>query len=223
MYDRDAIRVIDNSAYVPSVMPTYVALGFLDEYGGRGIAEGDEQVESFYPNERAQAEHFMSVLEDVIREKNIVTNIRQEVRPQGHISVISRELTGWLNSLYRPGFDDDRTFTGVDGQSRRSTIAHVRTEMFPALTSREYKPEEVDCRFSFLLGCHLRYGRNNAFAMFNASHKVELLIEFLEQLGASWIRWSWTTKGAPRNHLIEFAPDPVLIKLLGLSGEFGPG
>src|SRR5215475_8638684 len=131
MYGKDTIRVIDTSAYAPSVIPTYVALGFLDEYLGRGIVEGGEQVESFYPNERAHTEHFISVLEDVIREKNIVTNIQQVVRPQGHISVISRELTGWLNSLYRPSFDDDRTSTDVDGQNQRSTIAHVRAEMFP--------------------------------------------------------------------------------------------
>src|SRR5262249_10217554 len=91
--------------------------------------------------------------------------------------------------------------------------------MFPKLTSRQYKPEEVDCRFSYLLGCHRRYGRNNAFALTNATHKAKLLIEFLEQLGADWIRWSWTTKGAPRGNFVEFGPDAVLTKCLGLGGE----
>jgi hypothetical protein len=216
-YGPESIRIIDNSAYTPKVIPTYVALGFLDEYLGRGIVEDGERVESFYPNEQAQAEHFISILEDVDREKDIVTNIRQEVGRQGHISIISRELTGWLDSLYLPRFDGGMTLTGVDGMKRRSTKAYVRAEMFPAITSREYRHDEVDCRFSFLLGCHFRYGRNNALTLFNAKHKVELLIEFLEQLGAPWIRWSWTTRIAPRNHVIEFGPDPVLTKVLGLS------
>jgi hypothetical protein len=212
----EQIRIIDNSAYAPKVIPTYVALGFLDEYGGRWIVEGGERVETFYPNEEAQAERFISVLEDVVREKNIVTNIRQEVGRQGHIRVISPELTGWLDSLYRPRFDGERTFTGVDGPKRR-TNAHIRAEMFPALTSPEYKHDEVDCRFSFLLGCHFRYGKSNAFTLSNAQHKVELLVEFLEQLGAPWIRWSWTTRTAPRSHVIEFGADPILTNFLGPS------
>jgi hypothetical protein len=93
--------------------------------------------------------------------------------------------------------------------------------MFPPLTSPEYKHEEVDPRFSFLLGCHIRYGKSNSCTLANSRHKVELLIEFLEQLGASWIRWSWTTRTAPRGHVIEFGPDPVLTRFLGLSGDFG--
>jgi hypothetical protein len=56
--------------------------------------------------------------------------------------------------------------------------------MFPEIRSRvEYKPEEVDSRFSFLLGCHIRYGKNNSFELANAPHKVRLIIEFLERGG----------------------------------------
>jgi hypothetical protein len=54
------IREIDNSGYVPKVIPTYVALGFFDEYAGRKLVEGGEIVEAFYARERACAIFFVS-------------------------------------------------------------------------------------------------------------------------------------------------------------------
>ena len=99
--------------------------------------------------------------------------------------------------------------------------AEIRTEMFPEMLSREYKPDEVDCRFSFLLGCHIRYGNNNSFKFWNATHKVRLLIQFLERLGATWINWSWSVNRAPVGHRVEFGPDAVLTRFLGLKGESG--
>jgi hypothetical protein len=59
-YGHESIRVIDNSAYVPNIIPTYVALGFLDEYVGRGWIVGSETVERFYPGERQLVPRFVS-------------------------------------------------------------------------------------------------------------------------------------------------------------------
>ena len=102
---------------------------------------------------------------------------------------------------------------GIDMQGRR---AARRVGSGPGAIEMPVKPEEVDCRFSYLLGSHIRYGKGNSFKLANASHKVKLIIEFLESLGASWIRWSWTVGTAPVGHRIEFGPDAVLTRLLAL-------
>ena len=217
----EEIHVIDNSAYVPKVIPTYVALGFLAEYAGRNLVEGGEIVETLFPSERQHVRGFVSILQDIAGEQNIATHIRQEVQPSGHIAIISRELTAYLDSLYLPMLDDASNFTNTNGRKRRSMRARIRAEMFPEIRSREYKPDEVDCRFSFLLGCHIRYGTNNSFKLANAPHKVQLIVEFLERLGASWIKWSWTIGTAPVGHRIDFGPDAVLSRFLELIGDFG--
>jgi len=217
----ELIRLIDNSTYVPRADPTYVALGFLDEYWGRTVVKGGETVETFYPDEKNRVPRFVATLEAIAKEGNITTEIRQEIGPQGHIAVISRELTAHLDKLYAPNFDGARNFTDVDGRKRRAIRIGIGVEMFPELRSRQYKPEEVDCRFSYLLGCHIRYGKDNSFKLANAAHKVKLVIELLECLGASWIKWSWTIRTAPIGHRIEFGPDAVLTRLLGLAADFG--
>jgi hypothetical protein len=221
-YGPESIRVIDNSAYVPNIIPTYVALGFLDEYVGRGWIVGSETVERFYPGERQLVPRFVSILQDVAAERKMTTQIRQEIGSQGHIAVISPDLAAYFNGLYPLAQSRGVTYPpDSDGCQRRVMCAEVRTEMFPEMLSREYKPDEVDCRFSFLLGCHIRYGNNNSFEFANATHKVRLLIQFLERLGATWIKWSWTVNTAPVRHRIEFGLDAVLTRFLGLKGESG--
>ena len=109
-------------------------------------------------------------------------------------------------------------------QAKPVMTGRIGSEMFPEIPSRsflEYKPEQVDSRFSFLLGAHIRYGKNNSFELANAAHKVQLIIEFLEYLGASWIRWSWTIGTAPVGHRIEFGPDDILTRFFELTGDFG--
>lgn len=216
------IRLIDNSAYIPNIIPTYVALGFFEEYLGRGWIEGSETVESFYPGEKQLVPRFVSILQDVAAERKMTTQISQEVGNQGHIAVISPELAAYFNGLYPLAQSRGVTFTpDSDGCERPAMCANIRAEMFPEMLSREYKSDEVDCRFSFLLGCHMRYGNNNSFQFANATHKAQLVIEFLERLGAKWISWTWTVNRAPRSNRIEFGPDAVLTRFLDLKEESG--
>jgi hypothetical protein len=224
-YGPESIRRIDNSAYVPNVIPTYVALGFFEEYQGRGWIEGSETVERFYPGDKQLVPRFVSILHDVAAERKMTTQIRQEVGRQGHIAVISPELAAYFNGLYPLAESRGVTYPpDSDGRESNVMAAKIRTEMFPempGMLSREYKPDEVDCRFSFLLGCHIRYGNNNSFQFANATHKAQLLIEFLERLGAKWISWTWTVNIAPRSNRIQFGPDAVLTRFLGLKTESG--
>ena len=221
-YGPESIRVVDNSTYVPNVIPTYVALGFFEEYMGRGWIEGSETVERFYPGEKQLVPRFVSILHDVAAERKMTTQIRQEVGRQGHVAVISPELAAYFNGLYPLAQSRGVKYPpDSDGCEQHVMGAEIRTEMFPEMPSREYKPDEVDCRFSFLLGCHIRYGNNNSFELPNATHKVQLLIEFLERLGAEWISWTWTVNRAPRSNRIEFGPDAVLTRFLRLKAESG--
>lgn len=218
-YTADKIQILDNSSYVPSLDPTYIALGFLSEYLGRMLVEDDETVETFYPGEKKLVARFVSVLDDIARAREITTDIRLEVGPHGHISVISPELTAYLDSHYAPDFKGAQELTDEHGNKRRYVHGEIGASMFPELRSRRYQPQEVDCRFSYLLGCHLRYGKDNSFELANASHKVKLIIDFLESLGAQWIRWSWTIKTAPTCNQVEFGPDAVLARLFGLTSD----
>jgi hypothetical protein len=122
----EEIRLIDNSTYVPKVIPTYVALGFLEEYAGRELVEGGEIVETLFPSERQHVRGFVSILQNIAGEQNIATHIRQEVQPSGHIAIISRELTVYLDSLYLPMLDDASNFTDTDGRKRRPIRARIR-------------------------------------------------------------------------------------------------
>jgi hypothetical protein len=222
IYGPENIRVIDNSAYVPNVIPTYVALGFFDEYPGRRGVEGSETVERFYPGEKQLVPHFVSILHNVAAERKITTHIRQEVGRQGHVAVISPELAAYFNGLYTLAQSRGVTYSPDSDDCEQPVMcAEIRAEMFPEMPSREYKPDEVDCRFSFLLGCHIRYGNNNSFQFANATHKAQLVIEFLERLGAKWISWTWNVNGAPRSNRVEFGPDAVLTRFLELKEESG--
>jgi hypothetical protein len=224
-YTPDKIQLIDNSSYVPSLNPTYMALGFLSEYWGRMVFENGEKVETFYPGEKDLVQHFISVLEDIAKAHKITTDIRVEVGPHGHVSVISPELTMYLDSLYSPDFEGAPELTDEHGNKRRflygllGFFKGIDASMFPELLSRRYEPHEVDCRFSYLLGCHIRYGKGNSFELANASHKVKLIIDLLESLGAKRISWSWTVRTAPICHRVEFEPDAVLTRLFGLTPD----
>ena len=220
----EAIRIVDNSDYVPQIDPTYVALGFMDEYTGRSVYEGGETVERFYPGEANLVPRFVAVLEEIAERNGIRTRIRQEIGPQGHIAVISRELSAHLDNLYRPDFSAAASVaTDLNGRKWRYVIVGVDATMFPSMRSRQWRPEEVDCRFSYLLGSHIRYGEDNAFRLANATHKVELIIAFLESLGAAWVEWSRSLRTVPMCHRVRFGPDAVLARALGLRADLVSG
>jgi hypothetical protein len=217
----ESIEIIDNSAYVPRIDPTYAALGFLDEYLGRSAVEGGEVVEQFFPGERDIVPLFTTFLQQIASESGVKTEIRQEIGPQGHISVISPELRARLDALYQPDFTNAGYLTDLNGRKWRNVTVCVHAGMFPEFPFRraKYKPEVVDCRFSFLHGCYARYGKGGLYELANATHKAELINQFLEQLGATWIEWSWTVLTVPRVNRIRFGPDPILIRALGLPSE----
>ena len=74
----------------------------------------------------------------------------------------------------------------------------------------------VDARFSYLLGCHRRFGNGAQFKFANAQHKVDLIIGFLEQLGCPRIQREWMTRTVPGVTWIRFEPTDALAQWLGI-------
>ncbi len=56
----------------------FFVLGFLDEYIGRNIVEGDDLVERLYCNETAEVSVLRRQLEQLAKEQGVTTAIRQE-------------------------------------------------------------------------------------------------------------------------------------------------
>jgi len=199
-YSAINIKIVDNSGYRPTIDPTYVVLGMFNEYFGRltGWSTPD-LVERFYPKEEDTARKFVTYLHEMAAQHHIETKIDVSREPRGHWIISSPELAKFLRDMY-----------GEHGG--------ICESMFPSIPKRrrfQYEKEPVDCRFSYLLGAHLRYGKDNAFQFANASHKVDLIIAFLELLGADWISKAWTIDGAPTCVVIRFGPDEILARLFG--------
>ena len=212
------IKIIDNSKYIPTLDPKYVVLGFLDEYMGHRIHPGSDWVESFYPHENEN--HLVKEFCDWFtawgnnEEKKISLEIKYS--EQGHVSISSEEAANLLNKCYSYRLDKTRIYQDNQGNGYHTEIAYVSEQMFPKLKGYAFLPEIVDSRFSFLFGCYRRYGTGNEFCFANASHKVDLVLEFLEQLRCEWLQKEWHTNTAPRVSRIRFSPTIHLAKLFGI-------
>lgn len=191
------IKVVDNSGYTPTIIPEFVLLGMLDDYVGR-VDRGPSIVEVFYPKERRVAELFAHHASSMLKGKG--PELRQT--STGHVEVISESLKARLDGHY------------VRGASNRYMTLHATA--FPLITSRQFIPSEMDPRFSYLYGSHLRYSDGDApgFVFANAATRLELLISFLSDARVSWVSHKFTVNTAPVRHEIRFEPDPVLADFL---------
>ncbi|TCR70707.1 hypothetical protein [Rhizobium sp. BK376] len=205
------ISLIDNSAYIPSILPEYVVLGFLDEYMGRINLGDDDYVERFYPAEEPLVKIFAEYLKVFAITRNIKTTIKITIGPHGHHYVTSAEIAKYINDTYGDNYID----------SLYNNARGISEAMFSALSDPHrvlrYDNEPVDCRFSYLLGAYMRYGSGNGFQLANSGHKIDLIITFLERLGAKWVSKVWSVGGAPRIGVIRFGPDEVLARLFGIA------
>jgi hypothetical protein len=82
--------------------------------------------------------------------------------------------------------------------------------MFPDITIREFHQAAVDSRFSYLFGVYLRYGREPfKYRIANSSHKIDLIVEFIEDLGREWVQVYRSLRRVPAVFEISFGPGSV--------------
>ena len=225
-YDQGKIKLIDNSGYVPTIDPTYVVLGMLDEYMGWPGMHGklnDKLIDRFYPAEQSVCEVFVSHLKAAALKQKLPSKLEISTGPLGHITISSSAISKFLRRMYGQSYieSSDHRAIGESSEdvSAETTNYGVTEGMFPRLSrpfgTVQYDREPVDCRFAYLLGAHIRYGDGNKFQFANADHKAELIISFLERLGARWVSKAWTVNTAPAGIVVRFAPDEILARLFG--------
>lgn len=211
-------------SYIPIINPVYVVLGMLDESMGRLNINNESIIERFYPAEEKISEKFVLYLEKIANQKRTTEEIKVTKGPGGHLEISSLSLANYIKDFYNrnyiSSFYDGAIFTNHSGESFSTKTYGISEAMFPAFSSKyplvsyEKERKPVDCRFSYLVGAGLRYGKGNSFTLSNASHKVELIILFLETLGARRISKTWTVRGVPQMTEISFEPNEDLASLL---------
>jgi hypothetical protein len=219
-YSAQSIVVLDKrTPYNPTIDTAFAILGFLDEYLGRQIVEGDEIVEHFYPDEVAAAEAFQNLLHLLQQERGLTTPIERVVGNQGHIYFVSRELTSLVNSYYTANLEIDHTSTRLNKGPFLFVSNQLPYKAFKPVSGAWLKPEEYNPRFSFLLGAYQRYGSENAYTFSNSTGKADLVHTLLCEIGCDYVGWKSWLKGVPIRNVVEFEPTEDLCMLFGLSGS----
>lgn len=207
-FSASAIKVVDNTGYKPTLLPDYVLLGMVDDYLDRSADRRDDAAEHFYPNEKAIAQLFVRYA--LALEPSIPAGAMPILRTAsaGHIEVTSKLIKARVEAFY------EAPMPGTPWPGR--TSMKLPKSAFPPITSRQYRPAEVDPRFSYLYGAYLRYGNDEPFqyCLANSSGRVELIKQFLVDLDATSVSHSFTVKTLPTKNDIAFEPDAILAALL---------
>ena len=218
----EAIRVIkksDNDDFMPILEPKFVVLGMINEYCGRRAIEDGSTVEYFYADERPIADLFAKYLilyGTSLHIDSAEVTVVQAVT--GHSCVESRRMNAHINALYKVEFETDQFITMPDGQEHRVAHVDLTIEEFPRKTSMFYRSSEMNPRFSYMYGVLLRFGSEGlVIKMANATQKIELIKQVLEELDVEWVDHKYSVGGAPRCHEVTFGADSKLTRLLQLA------
>ncbi len=202
------IKIIDNSNYIPKIDTLYLVLGMLCEYRGRAVYENTDFVECFFVNELSLARLFVKHLNSLKEENCISSSIELRVSETGSSQVISREMAQFINEIYPYDFQAGGILKDQNNQNLRYAYTRICETMFPAIKPPTWHQNlpGIDPRYSYLYGAYLREGQTDEilFRISNASHKVELIKQFLEDLEAEWVSHKIYLRGAPQVHEIKF-------------------
>jgi hypothetical protein len=210
-FHASAIRLVDNAGYRPTLSSDYVLLGMVDDYLDRSADRHDDVVERFYPGEKVIAQLFVRYASAM--QPSVPADTMPIVRTTstGHIEVVSGPIKARVDAFY---LAPER---GTPWEGR--TSMKLPSRAFPTITSRQYRPPEMDPRFSYLYGACLRYGCDEPFQfrLANSSGRVEFIKQFLVDVNVKWVSHKFTVNAAPVGHDIAFEPDPILAGLIRLA------
>jgi len=183
----------------------FFILGFLEEYTGRHVVDGDDLVEGFYCNETEKVTVFRRQLERLDQEQRLKADIRQETIQDCLTRVRSAVLAEALNAVYRkreePPIEQSWT-TDAEGRHHRLGTLWIDDRVFLGV--------ERDLKFAYVAGAYSRYGAGDSMRLANSQHKVAILAALLKELGASGIRTESTQGFMPQTNTIYFQPSAEL-------------
>ncbi len=225
------VEVHDPYNFAPLVDPKYLVLGYLQEYMGRDIGPDQDEaagidvvsptaderlrrVETFFPSEESLVDGFCEALTSWAAITGVELRLEVERGPQGHVTVLDPAANRLINSCYASA-----SRVGLRGE------LGIHEGMFPEwppVRSIEATQESVDARFSFLLGCHRRFGAGAEFLFSNSTHKLDLVVAFLQQIGCEWLETEWWTQTVPRLTKVRFTPSHLLAEWLEIDREPPP-
>lgn len=176
----------------------FTILGFLNEYAGRTIVEDGDDVEHFFCDEHDKALLFQKYLEDLKVERNINTIVQEKIVQKCLTDIYSRELTKTINSFYKYEFKSE------NGDKKKTTNALIDRDIF--------LESDRESKLAYLKGAYLRYGYGDSLTLFNAKHKVDLIIDLLKEVGCTNVSLN-SENTIPVTYKIGFHPTDEIKKL----------
>lgn len=161
----------------------FFILGFLDEYNGRWIIEGDDLVEKVHESDASAGAQLRARLTRLAEEHGIAAP-RVEAAEPGWTELRGAALADLINGYYRPDFAGGIT---VVPSGRRAAAAFL--PMAAVAGAGE------DDKRAFLHGAYARFGAGNRFQFVNARHKAEITGHLLTEMGCPGVTISLTNPG----------------------------
>lgn len=183
----------------------FFILGFLDEYLGRRVIEGDDLVEGLYCNEASKADVLMRQLDRLAREQDLPVAVRRDTA-QGCLTLVrSSVVADALNAMYRdrdtPPIEQSWT-TDSSGRRRRLTTLRVDERLF--------RDVDRELKLAYVAGAYARFGSGGTLRLANSQHKVAVLAALLKELGCSGVHTESTRGFVPQANTIFFEPSTEL-------------
>jgi hypothetical protein len=177
-------------------------LGFYDEYLGRRIVSGaDDVVERFYCNEAGAARQFRRVLSRLAREQGLRDDVHERVYQECLTEFRSSEVRLALDSFYV-----DRRTTGMFVNGNEVITLRATLDMFDGMGR--------DAMLAYLSGAYQRYGRGNTIGFANAEHKADLIARLLTEVGATDVRRLTARDSIPNGNWVQFHASSDLMAVL---------
>jgi len=154
----------------------YVIIGFLNEYHG-GYLLDDQMVDRFYRSESEQAQIFKKLCEFYLASTQCENDVELDIGPVSYVD--SKTICKKLRDYFCADHDN---YLG----SMSQRLSEDKDDLYK--TAEElYGDSNLKFNFkkySFLLGVIIRNRLSNSeIKIVNASHKVELTINILEEFG----------------------------------------
>jgi hypothetical protein len=202
---------------VPSSHTIYAVLGYLMEYVGRYIDEDESNdlVEHFFTNEIKEALIFEKYLLRLIKEYQFENNLRSIVADK-HTYFYSKELTHFINSYY---LKYHLTGTDKNGNPAYTKGQGFFVENAGCISIDVFPQDDIEAKFSFLIGAHQRYGQKNLnmYQFANSHHKAKLVYQLLQDVGSPNVVFVYSPPDcAPCIYNVAFEPTPELIQRMDL-------
>lgn len=179
----------------------FYVLGLLNDYNGRSVVEGGEEVEYLFCDEAPLVDEFKAALARLTREQGLRAPTTAQ-RGDCVTFFSSPELAARLNSCYLYDFADGQSVSSPSGVGRRRVSSgSLNFSLF-------FRDGEVDRAraHAYLAGAWRRWGHDGRFRFANSREKAEGTAMLLRRLGCSSVAVTHTVGTIPGAWTVSFTP-----------------